>query len=154
MNEPTQEQYARFGMHVAALLGSNSEWKGADTLQAIAEAGTSLLPIPFNTDSPMIHAFWGKVADQLGIENDAPEAWKADLWEIAEDVRNHEGDYVGSVEGLIEEVIRLRSLITDGGPVYEEVRFALASDSMSARDGSLSEIADKLGIPIPEVTPR
>lgn len=70
MHEPTEQQYARLGRFVAALMGANEEWdSAADYLEYIAdEAGINGIVLSSNNEEPLV--FWRKIADELDIDHD------------------------------------------------------------------------------------
>lgn len=70
----TTSNYADLGEFVAATLGSNEDWSGAEILEAFAEHWKSLgvdMAISDQSDDELVH--WRKIADRLGIEHDALE---------------------------------------------------------------------------------
>jgi hypothetical protein len=66
--------YARLGEHVAALLGSNTEWDDpAAYLEEIAAKANALGLEPVGDQDAEGLAHWRTVADALGIEHDGED---------------------------------------------------------------------------------
>lgn len=70
-HEPSQQDYAKFGRYVAALLGANAQWNDAgDILEDIAGKANSL---DFPVSDSDVTEFWREVADELGIDHDGED---------------------------------------------------------------------------------
>lgn len=69
----SDEKYAAFGKRVAALLGSQWEWRGAETLEWIGELALGTLGVSIGDQSDELFHAWHTLADELELALDASD---------------------------------------------------------------------------------
>lgn len=72
LEEPTTEQYAKFGREVAAMFGSAWEWD-SDLLGCVGDAAQRNLGTPVGNQNAADFKLWRGVADELGIYYEVDE---------------------------------------------------------------------------------
>lgn len=77
LQEPTAEQYAKFGRYVAAMFGSAWEWD-SELLSDVGTSAQNFLGTPIGDQNAADMKLWRGVADELGIYYEVDDSEEGD----------------------------------------------------------------------------